>query len=228
MKSVRELIKNNKYLLLLLYMPIYLAAFFIIDNLNVDHYIINCSLDSLIPFNEWFIIPYSLWFIWFPGVAAFFLWHSLKKNKDAKADFIKLCIVMFTSMSISLIIYVIFPNGIALREPIERTNIAAELVKLIRAADTPYGVCPSIHVATIVAEALVIKDSRLKAVNRGLKYFSYLVTLLIMYSTMAVKQHSIVDVAAGAVLAAVIYLIYTIPRGAEQAGISSGQKPKNQ
>ncbi len=208
MKSVKELIKNNKYLLLLLYLPVYLTAFFIIDRLNVDHYIIRCGLDSFIPFNEWFIIPYSLWFLWFPGVAAFFLWHALRGNEDAKADFIKLCIVMFSSMSISLIIYVIFPNGIDLREPIENTNIAAEIVRMIRAADTPYGVCPSIHVATIVVEALVIRDSSLKALYSGLKYFSYFVTLLIMYSTMAVKQHSIVDVIAGTALAAVLYVIY--------------------
>ncbi len=208
MKSVKELIKNNKYLLLLLYLPVYLTAFFIIDRLNVDHYIIRCGLDSFIPFNEWFIIPYSLWFLWFPGVAAFFLWHALRENEDAKADFIKLCIVMFSSMSISLIIYVIFPNGIDLREPIENTNIAAEIVRMIRAADTPYGVCPSIHVATIVVEALVIRDSSLKALCSGLKYFSYFVTLLIMYSTMAVKQHSIVDVIAGTALAAVLYVIY--------------------
>lgn len=211
MKSVKELINNNKYLLLLLYLPVYLIAFFIIDNLKVEHYIIKCSLDALIPFNEWFIIPYSLWFLWFPGVAAFFLWHALKNNEqEARADFIKLCIVMFSSMSVSLIIYVIFPNGIDLREPIEHENIAAYMVRLIRAADTPYGVCPSIHVATIVAEALVIRDSSLKVLSKKLKYFAYFITLLIMYSTMAVKQHSIVDVIAGTVLAAVIYFIYSI------------------
>ena len=211
MKSVKELINNNKYLLLLLYLPVYLIAFFIIDNLKVEHYIIKCSLDALIPFNEWFIIPYSLWFLWFPGVAAFFLWHALKNNEqEAREDFIKLCIVMFSSMSVSLIIYVIFPNGIDLREPIERENIAAGIVRLIRVADTPYGVCPSIHVATIVAEALVIRDSVLKVLSKRLKYFAYFITLLIMYSTMAVKQHSIVDVIAGTVLAAVIYFAYSI------------------
>ena len=211
MKSVKELINNNKYQLLLLYLPVYLIAFFIIDNLKVEHYIIKCSLDALIPFNEWFIIPYSLWFLWFPGVAAFFLWHALKNNEqEARADFIKLCIVMFTSMSVSLIIYVMFPNGIDLREPIERENIAAGIVRLIRVADTPYGVCPSIHVATIVAEALVIRDSVLKVLSKRLKYFAYFITLLIMYSTMAVKQHSIVDVIAGTVLAAVIYFIYSV------------------
>ena len=177
----------------------------------MEHYIIKCSLDALIPFNEWFIIPYSLWFLWFPGVAAFFLWHALKNNEqEARADFIKLCIVMFSSMSVSLIIYVIFPNGIDLREPIERENIAAGIVRLIRAADTPYGVCPSIHVATIVAEALVIRDSSLKLLSKKLKYFAYFITVLIMYSTMAVKQHSIVDVIAGTVLAAVIYFIYSV------------------
>lgn len=221
MNRIEKLIRDNKYLLLLLYLPVYLAAFFIIDNLDVQHSIIRCGIDNLIPFNEYFVIPYAFWFIWFPGVAVFFMWHALKpcilenpsdeerKEADkAKADFVKLCIVMFTSMTVSLIIYVIFPNGVGLREPIEHKNICASAVELIRAADTPYGVCPSIHVATIAAELLVIRDSKMKLLSHKYKIISYIITALIAYSTMAIKQHSIIDVVSGALLAGFIYVLY--------------------
>lgn len=250
--------------MLLLYLPLYLVAFFLIERIEADHYIIYCALDRFIPFNEYFIIPYAFWYLWFPGVPLVFAYVALKpylrqreqgvrhygdtpgtgfcKSRScetylhngvpyearhseseagtlglagnelseaalAKADFIKTCIVMFTSMTISLIIYVVWPNGVDLREPIESANICAWLVELIRQADTPYGVCPSIHICTIVAEMLVIKDSRLKMMTPAVKTASFIITLLIAWSTMALKQHSIVDVISGAALAAALYYL---------------------
>ena len=220
---IRRLIADNKWLLLLLYFPVYLAAFFTIDKIEADHHVIVCALDEAVRFNELFVIPYALWFFWFPGVLLLFAAAALrpyfkrdpsgKEISDgvhARADFIKTCIVMFTSMTISLIIYVVWPNAVDLREPIERDNIFAKAVEMIRAADTPYGVCPSIHVATITAEALSIKDSSISLLGRREKIAAYMITLLIAYSTMAIKQHSIIDVIAGALLAAVLYLAYRL------------------
>ena len=220
---IRRLIADNKWLLLLLYFPVYLAAFFMIDKIEADHHVIVCALDEAVRFNEFFVIPYALWFFWFPGVLLLFAAVALrpyfkrdpsgKEISDgvhARADFIKTCIVMFTSMTISLIIYVVWPNAVDLREPIERDNIFAKAVEMIRAADTPYGVCPSIHVATITVEALSIKDSAISLLGRREKIAAYMITLLIAYSTMAIKQHSIIDVIAGALLAAVLYAAYRL------------------
>lgn len=220
---IRRLIADNKWLLLLLYFPVYLVAFFTIDKIEADHHVIVCVLDEAVRFNEFFVIPYALWFFWFPGVLLLFAAVALrpyfkrdpsgKEISDgvhARADFIKTCIVMFTSMTISLIIYVVWPNAVDLREPIERDNIFAKAVEMIRAADTPYGVCPSIHVATIIAEALSIKDSAISLLGRREKIAAYMITLLIAYSTMAIKQHSIIDVIAGALLAAVLYAVYRL------------------
>ena len=220
---IRRLIADNKWLLLLLYFPVYLVAFFMIDKIEADHHVIVCALDEAVRFNEFFVIPYALWFFWFPGVLLLFAAVALrpyfkrdpsgKEISDgvhARADFIKTCIVMFTSMTISLIIYVVWPNAVDLREPIERDNIFAKTVEMIRAADTPYGVCPSIHVATITVEALSIKDSAVSLLVRKEKIAAYMITLLIAYSTMAIKQHSIIDVIAGALLAAVLYLAYRL------------------
>ena len=172
-----EFLKQHKYLLLLLYLPVYLITFFTIDKIPAEHYVIRCSLDRLIGFNEYMVIPYALWFFWFPGWVFFFAWQALKEDlklreegageeaHPARSDFVKLCVVMFTGMTLSLIIYVVWPNAVDLREPIPRDNLFAKAVEMIRLADTPYGVCPSIHISTIVTEALVIRDSRLKKAN---------------------------------------------------------------
>ena len=195
-------IKTHRYSLLLLYLPVYLAAFFVIDGLPLQHYIIRCPLDALIPFNQYMIIPYAIWYAWFPGWLLFFLTRS-------KEDFIKLAAVMFSGMTISLLIYIIFPNGIDLREPITGTDICSKAVSLLRKIDTPYGVCPSIHISTITAIALVIKDTKLPDFTPTVKGYCTVITLLIAWSTMATKQHSIVDVAAGAALSVLLYFIYT-------------------
>ena len=199
---MRNWIKTHRYSLLLLYLPVYLAAFFVIDGLPLQHYIIRCPLDALIPFNQYMIIPYAIWYAWFPGWLLFFLTRS-------KEDFIKLAAVMFSGMTISLLIYVIFPNGIDLREPITGTDICSKAVSLLRKIDTPYGVCPSIHISTIAAIALVIKDTKLPDFTPTVKGYCTVITLLIAWSTMATKQHSIVDVAAGALLSVLLYFIYT-------------------
>jgi len=210
-------LQQHKYLLLLLYLPVYLIAFFTIDKIPADHYVIRCSLDSLIPFNEYMVIPYALWFFWFPGWVFFFAFQAVKPERqtedkshreDAVRDFVKLCIVMFTGMTLSLIIYLVWPNAVDLREPILSDNIFARAVEMIRAADTPYGVCPSIHISTIVTEALVIRDSRLPVLTPSVRVYSYIITAMITWSTMAIKQHSIVDVIAGAMLALLLYVIY--------------------
>lgn len=210
-------LQQHKYLLLLLYLPVYLIAFFTIDKIPADHYVIRCSLDSLIPFNEYMVIPYALWFFWFPGWVFFFAYQTVRyerqqgtegRKEDAVRDFVKLCIVMFTGMTLSLITYVVWPNAIDLREPLLSDNLCARAVELIRAADTPYGVCPSIHISTIVTEALVIRDSRLPVLTPSVRIYSYIITAMITWSTMAIKQHSIVDVIAGALLALLLYMIY--------------------
>lgn len=200
-KKMTKWIREHRYALLLLYLPCYLLAFFIIDGLAAEHYIIRCPLDRFIPFNQYMIIPYAIWFFWFPGWLLYFLLKS-------REDFVKLAVVMFSGMTISLLIYVVFPNGVDLREPITGTDVCSKALRLIRAADTPYGVCPSIHVSTIAAILLVIRDSKLPEFTPTAEGYCWVITLLIAYATMATKQHSIVDVVCGALLSVLLYALY--------------------
>lgn len=201
LKDLLKYIRDHRYCLLLLYLPVYLVAFFIIDKLPLDHYIIVCPLDRYIPFNQYMIIPYAIWYAWFPGWLLFFLMRSPEEFK-------RLSVVMFSGMTISLIIYVLWPNGIDLREPITGTDVCSRALQWIREVDTPYGVCPSIHISSIMAIALVIQDSKLPVFTDTAKAYCIVIALMISYATMATKQHSIVDVAAGAALSLLLYYIY--------------------
>lgn len=181
-------IKKHPYCLINLYLVFYLIAFFSLEKLIPEpKYIIHCPLDDWIPFNEWFVLPYFLWYGWVP---AFLVYFMIKE----KQSFLRLAFIMFTGMTICLVIYVFWPNGLNLRREITAQNFCGEIVRFLRKVDTPNNVCPSIHVSSTAAIHLVICRSRSFGKSRVMKGISLAVTLAICLSTMVIKQHSAVDV----------------------------------
>ena len=204
-KAVAEWLPEHKYAYIFpVYMIIYLIWFFSLEfvTYSVVHYI-HSPLDDLIPFCEYFIVPYSTWFLALAGAPVVFAAAD-------REDFLRLCFVMYVGMTIALITYIVWPTGLQLREELPRENFFCFLVSLIRGADTPYNVCPSIHVSSSVAIALVTLSARcLKGKKHGvlIKAAVALWMLLICISTVFVKQHSIIDVYWGAGLSLALYLI---------------------
>lgn len=147
-----------------------------------------------------------------PKVYADYRLKEFEENEArlAKADYIKLSTVMFTGMSVCLITYVVWPNMINLREPITGHNLFTVIVTLLRIFDTPYNVCPSIHIVTIISEALVISFSRLKVFTTRAKFEVWIITILIAYSTLAIKQHSVVDVMVGIGVSLILYMMFML------------------
>ena len=92
---MKKIFQDRYFGLLLLLLLAYLLLFFTLDFAsetaffnNRPRQIIHCFLDDLIPFNEWFAIPYFFWFAAFPGSLLFFLLLD-------KRDFVELCILIF-------------------------------------------------------------------------------------------------------------------------------------
>ena len=48
------------------YMCIYFPIFSLLEQFCEPRYVIHCALDDIIPFNEWFVIPYVIWFLFVP------------------------------------------------------------------------------------------------------------------------------------------------------------------
>ena len=59
-------------------------------------HIMHCPLDDIIPFCEWFIMPYLLWFLYIPAIFVFLFYHS-------KNEFYRICAYEFTGMTIALL-----------------------------------------------------------------------------------------------------------------------------
>lgn len=160
-------------------------------------YIIHCSLDDKIPFCEWFLIPYASWFILLIGSPLYFL-------KTDKRDFLKLTFMMFNGMTICLLIYALFPNGLNLRPEIVGDNFLCRIAKLLYSVDTPTNVCPSIHVASTVASDIAVQRSKRLKKRYGLRIFSSCWAVMICVSTVFVKQHSVIDVICGVILSVLL------------------------
>ena len=130
-KRIRSFFHKYKHLWPLLYFFIYMPWFIILENNVTDNYhIMHCFMDDIIPFNELFIIPYLLWFLYLPAIFVFLFYHSTN-------EFYRLCAYEFTGMTICLLIYTIFPNGHDLRiDPGIRDNIFVNLVNFIYNNDT--------------------------------------------------------------------------------------------
>lgn len=195
--KVKSWIQTHLYCLSLLYFIFYLVAFVLLEKLVTPKYIIDCAWDQKIPFNEWFIIPYVSWYVILVGALGYFMFYS-------KKDFQDLCFMMFTGMTICLVIYAILPNGLNIRQTVPRDNILCQIVKWLYAIDTPTNVCPSIHVSSTVAINQVIWHSKLFEHKRWWKGGSVVVTCLICVATLFVKQHSIIDMICGILLTGIL------------------------
>jgi membrane-associated phospholipid phosphatase len=78
---------------------------------------------------------------------------------------------------------------------------------LLHGVDAPQNACPSLHVATAMFTAIRAEDVLRRArTPRLLRVANWLWFLAIAYSTMAIKQHVALDVAAGALLGIVFAL----------------------
>lgn len=151
--------------------------------------IIHCTLDDYIPFCEYFIVPYVLWFVFIPSV----LFLLLFKDRSA---FWKMASMMFTGNMLCLAIYAVFPNAVITKHSVEDTNIFCTLVNILYASDTATNVCPSIHALDTMAAHIAIHRSDYAKSRRYLKMVSFVFLVLICIATVTLKQHSIIDVVA--------------------------------
>lgn len=165
----------------------YFALYFLTENLIPVE---NCTpvhmwLDDVIPFCEWFLIPYVFWYILIVISLGYFLLYNVDSFKRLQT------FIIITQVA-AMAVYIVFPNRQDLR-PAEfpRDNFLTQCIGLLYAADTNTGVCPSLHVAYSIGIASVwLKE---KGVSRWWKAFVVAAVILICLSTMFIKQHSAVD-----------------------------------
>lgn len=166
----------------------YFLLYFLTENLIPRDicYPVHCKMDDIIPFCEYFIIPYVGWYFLIVASLLFFMLY----NPDNFKNMMKFIIV---TQIVAMIIYIVFPNRQDLRpDTFARDNIFTFIVGLIYKFDTSTNVCPSLHVAYSIG----IASTWLKEPSVSKKCKISIVTFcaLICISVAFVKQHSVVDI----------------------------------
>lgn len=197
---MKNLIKKYGHAWIFSYFLLYLPWFVHLEKTVTRHYnIMHSELDDMIPFNEYFIIPYLLWFIYVAAAVLYFFFAN-------KEEFYRLCTFLFTGMTLFLLICTIYPNGTDLRAAVDpQKNLCSWLVAWIRQTDTCTNVFPSIHVYNSICAHTAIRKNETLRKNPWIRYGSLLLAVSICLSTVFLKQHSVIDVAGAALMAIAIY-----------------------
>ena len=165
----------------------YFILYFLTENLIPAE---NCHpvhmwLDDLIPFCEWFLIPYVFWYVLIVISLGYFLLYHIDSFK-------RLQTYIIITQILAMACYILYPTRQDLR-PAEfaNDNFLTQCVGFLYAFDTNTGVCPSLHVAYSFGLASVWTKE--KGVSRWWKAFVVVAVIFICLSTMFIKQHSAVD-----------------------------------
>ncbi len=214
-------LSQYKHGLLLLYFFLYFPWFSYLEKTVTTHFhVIHVALDDYIPFCEYFIIPYLAWF----GYVAFGVCYFFFKNKE---EYYRLCTTLFTGMTIFLIVSTLYPNGHYLRPTyFDHNNICIQLVKWLYSTDTPTNLFPSIHVYNSICVNAAIWHSEDFKKHKAVRYGSAVLMVLIILSTMFLKQHSVFDVVTGTVLAVSLYSVVYNPNASLVPARRPVRKPR--
>ena len=203
---MKSLIQKYKHAWVFLYGLIYCPWFYYLEQTVTKHFhVIHTAIDDKIPFVEYFIIPY---YLWFPFVAAAVLYFFFK-DKD---EFYKIMKFLIIGMTIFLIFSTIYPNGQTLRPTVfERDNIFVELVKGLYKVDTPTNIFPSIHVYNSLAVYIAVRNSKHLKEKKWIQFGTWFLTTSIILATVFLKQHSILDMIGAFLIACPAYgFVYVV------------------
>ena len=174
---------------LLLFWPVFGLAFLALERFrpHAAYHVMHCALDDVIPFSEWALIPYLLWFVYLIGALTYTFFFDVPA-------FRRMMWFVIVTYTVSTVVYFLYPTQQLLRpEAFARDNALTRAVAWFYTFDTNTNVCPSLHVIGSAAALFALRDCpRLR--KRAWQVASVILALCISLSTVFMKQHSVLDV----------------------------------
>jgi len=165
----------------------YFLLYFLTENLipRDNCYVIHSKLDDLIPFCEYFVVPYVFWYLLIVISLGYFMLYNIESFK-------KLSVYIIITQIVAMAVYIVFPNCQNLRpETFANENFFTWVVSLLYSFDTSTNVFPSLHVAYSIG--IISVWTKEKGISGWWKAFVVVTCILICLSTAFIKQHSVLD-----------------------------------
>ncbi|MGL5378554.1 phosphatase PAP2 family protein [Clostridium sp.] len=185
----------------LILIPIINVNYIIANKLYEKGFNIQLHIDQIIPFESGFVIPYLYWYIYI------FLGLIFILSKD-REGYIRTFIKIILGMCICYVIFYIFPTEIN-RPVIEGSSILDKLLQIVYSSDRPFNCFPSIHVLNTY---LIMRNTK-KVYNKRFFIYTQAIGVLIIFSTLFIKQHFVLDIIAAILIGEImIFLVKKIDK----------------
>lgn len=164
---------------------------------SITRHNITTSIDQKVP-----VIPVFI-YIYF-GCYLFWLINMMLGGRVSKEHFYKLCTTSVICTILCACIYLVYPCTLT-RPEIKVTDVNTFFLDVLYKIDQPVNLCPSLHCLT--SWLCVISVRKQKSIPTGYRIFSYIYALLILISTQVLKQHVLIDLITGVLVAEIIWQI---------------------
>lgn len=174
---------------MLLYLPV--------NRLISGGYNLQNDFDKLIPLIPAFVVPYLLTIpVWMVTV----FYANFKANQRAARN---LNLQIITAAVVSTIIYILIPTFVE-RPLLANNDIFSQILNLVYANDRAYNAAPSGHTFyTLICLFFLAKQLP----NKRIIWITG--CLIILLSTVLIKQHNILDIFLGIIFAVLIHLAFS-------------------
>lgn len=172
-------------------------SFHIVGYLGINAYLsrrgmsydLAIPLDHQIPFIKYFAPFYSIVYL-IPVLTFFLCWNNYPLIKAAAKAFIGAGVICFTC-------FILFPVKYELRVDLQPPyDFFTNILRFFYWVDEPYNCFPSLHVALAMISAAIIRRQ-----NARLAPVFYLLAAIVSASILFMKQHYVLDLAGGLVVA---------------------------
>ncbi len=181
---------------IILLLVVQMALYYIVKLFQGPPHLIGSKLDSVFPFCKYFVFVYDSWYPFL-----ILVWYKLYMND--KNSYKRFYIASVISMVIANIIFILYPSTIE-RALFKVNDVASFVLNITYSLDTPVNCLPSMHCMFCFTTIYGIINSKLSYRN---KLFFCLYLVLIVFSTLFIKQHVIYDVILSFIISIVCFYV---------------------
>ena len=161
------------------------------------HHNIEFGIDRWIPFLPWTVSIYLVCYL-------FWIANYILCARKSKEELVRFLGADMLAKAVCFAFYILLPTT-NVRPEIVGTTIWDEIMRVLYAVDMPSNLFPSIH--CLVSWLCYVGVRGKSYVTKWYQVFSCVMAIAVFVSTLTTKQHVVIDVIAGFVLAEVCYWV---------------------